>query len=104
MNGIWKQRSKRRRAGASAVSALLLYTIVAMGAVVGLVTLRNQMVQEYGDLSVGLDQLDQSWEVKYSWEADSIGYNDPGPRLPEGDPEDEEPGGISVQVPPVSED
>lgn len=57
----------------SAMSLLLLTSIVVLGSVVGLVTLRDQIVQELGDMAIALESLDQSY-------SSSIGvYTDPGP-------------------------
>ena len=61
------------RGSTSAMSLLLLTSIVVLGSVVGLVTLRDQIVQELGDLAIALESLDQSY-------SSSIGvYIDPGP-------------------------
>lgn len=61
------------RGEVSTLSLLLLTTIVALGAIVGLVTLRDQIVQEMGDFADALESLDQSY-------SSSIGvYTDPGP-------------------------
>ena len=100
---LWRDQ----RGAVSAVSALLLYTILTLGVITGLVTLRNQIVQEFGDLAVALDHLDQSWEVRHSWEEESRGFTDPGPQLVDGhgesDPDGSEPAGISVREPPTAE-
>ncbi len=67
---------------------------------VGLVTLGNPFVQEFGDLSVALDHLDQSWEVRHSWETTSRGYKDTSTLT---DPNGTEPAGIDVRVAPDPE-
>ena len=103
------------------IDLLLLTTIVVLGTIVGLVVFRNQVVQEFVDMAMALGHLNQSYE--YS------GDNDGGPGdPPDGAPDDpnlcfvggstyedltdfcqeedeagEEPGGISVRVPPVDE-
>ncbi len=43
---------------------LLLMTILAFGAVGGLTTLRDQIVQEYGDAALVLENLNQSYEYE----------------------------------------
>ena len=100
---LWRDQ----RGAVSAVSALLLYTLLTLGVITGLVTLRNQMVQEFGDLAVALDHLDQSWTVQHSWEESPRGFEDPGPQLVDGegesDPDGGEPAGISVREPPTAE-
>src|SRR5690606_36566299 len=40
---------------------ILVSTIVLIGAIVGLTTLRDQVVQELGDLGVAIGHLDQSY-------------------------------------------
>jgi hypothetical protein len=62
----------------SVASTILVTTIVAMGAMVGLATLRDHIVQQFGDVAVGLDHLDQSYA--YNIEIDGNGdgdFNDP---------------------------
>jgi len=107
MKRMWIRLWNDQRGAVSTVSTLLLYTILSLGAIVGLATLRNHIVQEYGDLAVALDHLDQSWTVQHSWETESRGFEDPGPQLVnsdgESDPVDAEPAGISVQQPPIAE-
>ena len=49
------------RGTASIVSLIFVTAILALGAIVGLAVLRNQVVQEFGDAAVALDQLDQSF-------------------------------------------
>ena len=87
---LWRDR----RGGISALSTLFLYTILVLGMTVGIITLRDQIVQEYGDLAVALDHLDQSWEIN------GVGFVDT-PSLVD-DP-DEEPAGLSVQNAPLAE-
>lgn len=42
---------------------ILVTTILTIGAIVGLTTFRDQVVQELGDLAVGVGSLDQSYSV-----------------------------------------
>ena len=89
------------------VEYLLLCTIVGIGMIVGLATFRNSVVQEFGDLAVALDHLDQSWTVQHSWEESPGRFEDPGPQLVDGegesDPDGAEPAGISAREPPTAE-
>lgn len=74
---------------------LLLCTVVAIGAIAGLSTFRDQLVQEFGDIAVSLESLDQSY-------SSSLGsYNDTPTTLtdPAGDP----PAGLNITVPATSE-
>jgi len=104
---LWKDQG----GAVSAVSALLLYTILILGVTVGLVTLRNQVIQQFGDLAVALDHLDHSWEVEHSWGSWSFDENPDGtgPKLTlvngdgDADPDGDEPAGISVREDAISE-
>jgi len=44
-------------------AAILWITIAGIGAITGLVTLRDGIVQEYGDIGLALEQLDQSYTI-----------------------------------------
>ncbi|HND52799.1 MAG TPA: hypothetical protein PLV92_10400 [Pirellulaceae bacterium] len=59
------------RGESSFIAMILLTTIAAIGAIVGLVTLRDGIVQEFGDVAVALDALDQSISVTVTM------FNDP---------------------------
>jgi len=82
---------------ASTAGVIVIYTILALGAVVGLVIVRNQIVQELGDLAVAFDSLDQSYSVELDMGTD-FSYTDAGTTL--SDPSGEPPAGISVTSPP----
>ncbi len=59
----------------------------------GLVTLRDQLAQEFGDLAVGLENLDQSFN------APGYGsFDDPGPSSPGADVDqpNQEPGCMQI--------
>lgn len=69
----------------SIASLVLICTIIAIGATVGLTSLRDQITQEFGDLRVAIESLDQSFD------AGSYGsYNDtlPYPAPVDGAPSD----------------
>jgi len=61
-NRLW--RDERGNIGASGV--VLVYAILVLGAIVGLVVLRNAIVQEFGDLAVALRSVDQSFSIVIS--------------------------------------
>jgi len=84
------------RGDASAASLMIMVTVVALGAIVGLTTFRDQLVQEFGDLATAIDSVDQSFS------AGSLGsYADPGPTFT--DPVDAEPACLSVTEPASDE-
>ena len=56
---------------------ILLTTILVIGIVVGVVTLRDQVVQELGDISDAMESLDQS----YTYSITIPDPNDPNQRI-----------------------
>lgn len=70
------------RGEVNSASIILLTTILAVGAIVGLTTLRDQLVQEFGDFAAAITHLDQSYSSAYGE------YEDVGPLFtdPAGDP------------------
>ena len=47
----------------SGISLVLVITILGLGAITGLATLRDQLNQELADIAVGLENLDQSFSA-----------------------------------------
>ena len=47
----------------SILSLVLICTIIAIGATVGLTAFRDELVQEFGDLSVAIESLNQSFNA-----------------------------------------
>jgi len=78
---LWRDQ----RGEASALGVILVYAILTLGAIVGLVVLQGQIVQEFGDLGVALESLDQSYtlhgEAKF---VDTPGLSDPADSPPAG--------------------
>jgi Flp pilus assembly pilin Flp len=85
---LWRDQ----RGEASAIAVVLLYTLLALGAIVGLVAVRNQIVQELGDLAVALESLDQS----YTLYGEPQFVDEPGLTDAAGEP----PAGIDLGVAP----
>ncbi len=56
---LWHDQS----GAVSAMSVILITTILALGCIVGLTTLRDQLVQELGDVSIALESLNQSYST-----------------------------------------
>lgn len=55
----------RDECGTVSLTSMLVATgIFSLGVLVGLATLRDHVVQQYGDVAVGLDHLDQSWSYE----------------------------------------
>ena len=66
------------RASTSAIALILVVTITAVGAIVGLSTLRDQIVQEFADLGVGLNHLNQSFSYTMNVDVNGDGdFTDP---------------------------
>jgi hypothetical protein len=86
---------------------ILVYTLLALGSIVGLVCLRNQIVQELGDLAIAFDQLDQSYSVDFASDCPDYSFEDSPDLGPydftppnEGDPVGQPPADIDISVPP----
>ncbi len=78
-------------------AALLLCVIISIGAMVGLSTLREQIVQQFGDMAIALENLNQSF-------TSSLGtYTDSSPAKPILDPVGSEPAGLDVGAAASSE-
>ena len=64
----WLRRLYSDESGVVAVSDyVLLTTIVAIGAIVGLVTLRDAVIQELGDVGIGLENIQQNYTVSMTF-------------------------------------
>jgi len=61
----------------SASELLLLNTILVIGSIVGLATVRDQVVQQFGDLADALQSIDQTYTVQSA--NATFGYVDIGP-------------------------
>lgn len=72
---------------------LLVMTIVVLGMLAGVTSVRNQIVQSFGDLAVSLESLDQSYS--YSVGASTSEFTDSTTLT---DPANSEPAGITVQA------
>jgi len=106
-----RTRKKRRRNGsASVIAVVLLVVILAMGVIVGTVSIRDALVQEFGDIAVSLDNLDQSfgYQIDLDPNADgnidftiSAAYIDPAPTLT--DPLGAPPAGLAFPNPSTPE-
>lgn len=51
------------RGESSFVGLILIAAIAAIGVIVGLAVVRDSIVQEFGDVAVALDRLDQTYDV-----------------------------------------
>ncbi|MBI1246469.1 hypothetical protein GC197_01335 [bacterium] len=60
-----------------AIAIILLIVILGLGVIVGATAVRDSIVQEYGDIGVALDNLDQSWSYQLSIDPDGQGGNPP---------------------------
>ena len=106
MSNTWLRLWRDESGAVTYTSVILLYTLLALGAIVGLVSLRNQIVQEFGDLAIALDQLDQSYSVDYASDCPDYSFEDQPDLGPytftppdEGDPVGQPPAGISITAP-----
>jgi hypothetical protein len=107
MRKLWIRLWRDERGEVTYTAIILMYTLLAAGAIVGLVSVRNQIVQEFGDLGIALDQLDQSYSVDYASDCPDFSFED-SPNLGpytftppnEGDPVGQPPADISITAPP----
>ena len=78
---LWRDE----RGEATAMSLILIGTIIALGAIVGIVTFRDQLVQEFGDVAVSLERLDQSFSSPfYGTHVDTVTATDTPNQPPDG--------------------
>lgn len=77
---------------------LLIVVIVGIGALVGLVTVRDQVVQEFGDIGLSLENLNQSYSFSVNGTISKFKDNDAG-----DDVAGQEPAGISIEESAVDE-
>ena len=89
LTNLWRDQ----RGFTSTLSTILLVTVVAIGAVVGLTTLRDQLVQELGDVATALENLDQSYDAPGYGSYDDLGPSSPGADV---DQAGQAPGNLSV--------
>lgn len=89
----------RESAGLAEVPQLVLVVaILAIGLTVGLVSFRDMIVQNLGDVALALENLDQSFSITVNGETRE--FVDSPPVL---DPEGEPPAGISLSEPATPE-
>ena len=81
---------------------LLMMTVIAIGMIAGLTALRDSVVQQLGDVALGLEHLDQTYTINatFGTQVKMYGYQDaPAPNDPVGQgPED-----IAVGLPATPE-
>ena len=93
LHGLWRDE----RGDVAATGVVLLYTILVLGSIVGLVVVRNAIVQELGDLAVALRHLDQSYSFVIG---STTHYYDDLETTVLQDVSGQPPAGISLTVPP----
>ena len=108
MMRFWKRLWYDERGTVPYVSVILIYSILVLGAITGLVCVRNQLVQEFGDLAIAFDQLDQSYSVDFkSAGCADFSFQDEPEMSPDfanpNDPNGLPPADIALNVAPKSE-
>ena len=68
-----KRLARDERGFASAVGLIFLFAILVIGVIVGLVTVRDHIVTEFGDVAVALDNLSQSFSYTISVDGNNDG-------------------------------
>lgn len=82
---------------------IITIAILVMGSIIGLTTLRNSIVQEFGDIALGLENLDQTYSVSITFAGGSTKtmlFVDGPPLI---DPVGLPPGDINLSVAPDDE-
>ncbi len=64
---MWPREFWNDESGVVDASAYIFFvTVVCLGTLCGWVTIRDQVTQELGDLSVALENIDQSFSLNYT--------------------------------------
>lgn len=82
---------------------IVTIAILVMGSIIGLTTLRDSLIQAFGDLSLGVENINQTYSVNITFAGGSTQtmlFVD-GPQLI--DPVGAAPGGIDLSVVPDDE-
>ncbi len=96
---LWRRLWRDDRGELAALGVILLYTVLCIGAIAGLVVLRNQIVQEFGDLAVSLRNLDQSFSFVICGTTHEYEDTETGELL---DLSGQSPAGIDIGVAPAN--
>ena len=95
---LWQRFLDDDRGVVQPVTYIFLVTVVAIGMIAGLTAVRDSVVQEFGDLSLALQNIDQSYTVNCTINGTifSFGFVD---GAPVADPAGSEPAGIDICLP-----
>lgn len=103
---LWRDECGALAAG----NYILMVTILCVGAIAGLTTVRDSVVQDLGDTAIALESLDQSYTVTMTFgtlQGGTIvreyGYEDLPPDASLQDLPGEAPHGIEICIPPTGE-
>ncbi len=110
---LLKRLWRDRRGFVATTDLILIITILVLGTIVGLATIRDSVVQEFGDLATALGRLDQTYQYTGSdWEdpdSDAFAqvngsmYNDEPDFCEEEDVQNQAPAGINVAEEAINE-
>ena len=104
INSLFRRLMSDERGITNAFSIVFLTVFLSIGCLVGLGAIRNHVVQEFGDMAVALDNVDQSFSVlitvdgEVCWFAE---YRDDAATLE--DPVDSPPACLVLNTNPVGE-
>ena len=109
------ERIIRDESGATApMGVVLVTTILALGSIAGLTTLRDHIVQQFGDAAVALRELRQSYRYSVAIDVNRDGdTNDPEDCILSGgfsdvvdlvDRADAAPAGLDLTITPIDEE
>jgi hypothetical protein len=77
-NTIMQRLWRDERGFSAPVGLILVTTLVALGALVGLAHYRDQITQQFGDAAVALDHLDHSFSYRIRIDVNGNGTIEPG--------------------------
>lgn len=101
--GLLRRLWRDDRAEVSSLATILLYTIIGLGVTVGVVSLRDQIVKEYGDAAAALEHLDQSFTLP-NGDSFADDVNDPDTHFQDPTPPaNQYPAGLDLQRTPGAE-
>ena len=74
--GRRRRPKNKRRGNTLMISLILLVVLLSLGVIVGATALRDNLVQQYGDIAVALDRLNQTFAYRIEIDPDGSGPAD----------------------------
>tara|TARA_R110002095_G_scaffold159356_1_gene138168 strand:- start:10898 stop:11197 length:300 start_codon:yes stop_codon:yes gene_type:complete len=97
---IARQLWSDERGSVSPFATVLMVTILVIGIIPGVATLRDHIVQKFGDMAVALESLDQSYSYTVDGVTSEYDDSDTGTLT---DPVGDAPAGLDLTIPATGE-